>query len=39
MPEVVSEHFWIGLLWGALASLAIVALGLTLAAGVGVWLG
>jgi hypothetical protein len=39
MPEVVSEHFWIGLLWGLGCSLAIVALGLTLAAGVGVWLG
>jgi ABC-type nitrate/sulfonate/bicarbonate transport system permease component len=39
MPEVVHQHFWIGLLWGALASLAIVALGLLLAAGVGVWLG
>jgi ABC-type nitrate/sulfonate/bicarbonate transport system permease component len=39
MPEVVHQHVWIGLLWGALASLAIVALGFLLAAGVGVWLG
>jgi len=39
MPEVVHEHFWTGLLWGLVSSLAIVALGLTLAAGVGVWLG
>ena len=39
MSQAVHEHFWIGLLWGALASLAIVALGLTLAAAVGVWLG
>ena len=36
MPEVVSEHVWIGLLWGLGCSLAIVALGLTLAAAVGV---
>jgi len=40
MPErVVYEHFWIGLLWGLVSSLAIVALGLAVAAGVGVWLG
>jgi ABC-type nitrate/sulfonate/bicarbonate transport system permease component len=36
---VVHEHFWIGLWWGLVSSLAIVALGLVLAAGVGVWLG
>jgi len=39
MPEVVHQHVWIGLLWGLVSSLAIVALGLLLAAGVGVWLG
>jgi hypothetical protein len=39
MPEVVHDHFWIGLAWGAVASLAIVALGLLLAAAVGVWVG
>jgi ABC-type nitrate/sulfonate/bicarbonate transport system permease component len=40
MPErVVHEHFWIGLLWGLGSSLALVALGFLLAAGVGVWLG
>jgi hypothetical protein len=39
MTEAVHEHFWIGLLSGLVASLAIVALGLLLAAGVGVWVG
>jgi ABC-type nitrate/sulfonate/bicarbonate transport system permease component len=39
MPDAVHEHFWTGLLWALVLSLAIVALGLTLAAGVGVWLG
>jgi len=38
MTEAVHEHFWIGLLRGLVSSLAIVALGLTLAAGVGVLL-
>jgi hypothetical protein len=27
MPEVVHEHFWIGLVWALVLSLAIVALG------------
>ena len=39
MSQAVHEHFWIGLWWGGLCSLAIVALGFLLAAGVGVWLG
>lgn len=39
MPEPAHQQFWIGLWCGLGSSLAIVALGLTLAAGVGVWLG